>query len=80
MVQFGFWVGVKLFDGVWVNVWQVCVMEGVDSVCCSRDRLRLLSLVLANLERMSALMLSVLGMCSTRTSSKADWMIARTKW
>ena len=72
MVQFWVWVGVMLFDGVWVNVWQVCMMEGVESVCCSRDRLRFLSLVLANLERMSALTLSVLGMCLTRTCSKAD--------
>ena len=46
-----------LLAGVWVNIWQVCVMEGVESVCCSRDRLRFLSLVLANLERMSALTL-----------------------
>ena len=61
-----------LLAGVWVNVWQVCVMEGVESVCCSRDRLRFLSLVMANLERMSALTLSVLGMCSTWTCSKAD--------
>jgi len=61
-----------LFDGVWVNVWQVCVTEGVASVCCSRDRLRFFSLVLANLERMSALTLSVLGICSTQTCSKAD--------
>jgi len=30
------------------------------------------NLVLANLERMSVLMLSVLGMCSMRTRSKAD--------
>ena len=57
---------------VWVKFRQVCVMEGVDSVCCSKDQLRFLSLVLANLERMSALTLLVLGMCSTRTYSKAD--------
>ena len=61
-----------LLAGLWVNIWQVCVIEGVDSVCCSRDRLRFLSLVLVNMERMSALTLSVLGMCSTRTCSKAD--------
>jgi len=72
VVQFWVWEGVTLLAGVWVKFWQVCVMEGVDSVCCSRDRLRFLSLVLANLERMSALTLSVLGMCSTRTCSKAD--------
>jgi len=48
------------------------VMEGVDSVYCSKDQLWFLSLVLANLERMSALTLSVLGMCSMRTCSKAD--------
>jgi len=47
-------------------------MEGVDNVCYNRDRWRLFNLVLANLERMSALMLSVLGMCSMRTCSKAD--------
>jgi len=63
---------VTLLVGVWVKFWQVCVMEGVDSVCCSRDQLQFLSLVLANLERMSALTLSVLGMCSTQTCSKAD--------
>jgi len=72
VVQFWLWEGVTLLVGVWVKFWQVCVMEGVDSVCCSKDRLRFLSLVLANLERMSALTLSVLGMCSTRTCSKAD--------
>jgi len=72
VVQFWLWEGVTLLIGVWVKFWQVCVMEGVDSVCCSRDRLRFLSLVLANLERMSALTLSVLGLCSTRTCSKAD--------
>jgi len=55
-------------------------MEGVDSVCCNRDRWRPFSLVLANLERMSALMLSVLGMCSMRTRSKADLMNVRTRW
>ena len=48
------------------------MMEGVDSVYCSKDQLWFLSLVLANLERMSALTLSVLGMCSMRTCSKAD--------
>jgi len=48
------------------------VIEGVDNVCCNRDRLRLFNLVLANLERTSALMLLVLGMCSMRTRSKAD--------
>jgi len=58
--------------GSWPRFRQVCVMEGVDSVCCNRDRWRPFSLVLANLERMSALMLSVLGMCSMRTRSKAD--------
>jgi len=72
VVQFWLWEGVTLFAGVWVKFWQVCVMEGVDSVFCSKDRWRLLSLVLANLESMSALTLSVLGMCSTRTCSKAD--------
>ena len=50
-----------LSAGAWVRLWQVFVMEGVDKVCCNRDRWRLFSLVLANLERMSALMLSVLG-------------------
>ena len=72
MVQFWVWEGVTLVAGVWVNIWQVCVMDGVDSVCCSKDQLQFFSLVLANLERMSALTLSVLGMCSTRTCSKAD--------
>ena len=56
----------------WVRLWQVFVMEGVDNVCCNRDRWRLFNLVLANLERMSALMLLVLGMCSMRTRSKGD--------
>jgi len=55
-------------------------MEGVDNVCCSRDRWQIFNLVLANLERMSALMLSVLGICSIRTRSKADCMTARTRW
>jgi len=47
-------------------------MEGVDNVCCNRDRWQLFNLVLANLERMSTLMLLVLGMCSMRTRSKVD--------
>jgi len=47
-------------------------MEGVDSVCCNKDRWLPFNLVLANLERMSTLMLSVLGMCSMRTRSKVD--------
>jgi len=55
-------------------------MEGVNNVCCSRDRWRLFNLVLANLERMSTLMLSVLGICSMRTHSKADCMTAQTRW
>jgi len=63
---------VRLLAGVWVRLWQVFVMEGVDSVCCNRDRWRLFNLVLANLDRMSALMLSVLRICSMRTWSKAD--------
>jgi len=53
-------------------------MEGVDNVCCSRDRWRLFNLVLANFERMLALMLSVLGICSIQTRSKADCMTAWT--
>jgi len=36
-------------------------MDGVDNVCCNRDWWRLFNLVLANLERMSALMLWSLG-------------------
>jgi len=47
-------------------------MEGVDNVCCNRDRWWLFNLVLANLDRISTLMLSVLGMCSMRTCSKAN--------
>jgi len=65
---------------VWFRLWQVFVMEGVDSVCCNRDRWRLFNLLLANLDRMSALMLSILGMCSMRSCSKADSMPARTRW
>jgi len=59
-----------LSAGLWVRLWQVFVMEGVDSVCCNRDRWRLFNLVLANLNRMLTLMLSVLGMCLMRTCSK----------
>ena len=66
--------------GKWVRLWQVFVMESVDNVCYNRDRWQLFNLVLANLDKMSALMLSVLGMCSMRTHSKADWMTARTRW
>jgi len=55
-------------------------MEGVDNVYSSRDRRRLFNLVLANLERMSALMLSVLKICLIQTRSKTDCMTARTKW
>ena len=61
-----------LSAGEWVRLWQVFVMEGVDNVSCNRDQWRLFDLVLANLERMSALMLSVLGMCSMRTRSETD--------
>jgi len=63
---------VVLSAGEWVRLWQVFVMEGVDNVSCNRDQWRLFDLVLANLERMSALMLSVLGMCSMRTRSETD--------
>jgi len=69
-----------LSAGVWVRLWKVFVIEGVDNVCCNRDRWWLFNLVLANLDRMSTLMLLVLGMCSMRTCSKADWMTARTRW
>jgi len=55
-------------------------MEGVDNVYCSRDRWRLFNLVLVNLERMSALMLLVLGICLIQTRSKADCMTAWTRW
>ena len=72
MVQLWAWEWVGLSAGVWVRLWQVFVMEGVDNVYCNRDRWWLFNLVLANLERMSALMLSVLGMCSMWTRSKAD--------
>jgi len=65
---------------VWVRLWQVFVIEGVDRVCCNMDRWRPFNLVLANLDRMSALMLSILGMCSMRTCPKADWMTVRTRW
>jgi len=64
VVQLWVWGGVVLSAREWVRLWQVFVMEGVDNVCCNRDRWRLFNLVLANLERMSALMLSVLGLCS----------------
>jgi len=38
-------------------------VDGAYSVCCKRDLCRLLSLVLASLDNMSALTFSVLGMC-----------------
>jgi len=69
-----------LSAGVRVRMWHVFVIEGVDNVCCNRDRWQIFNLVLANLDRMSALILSVLGMCSMRTCSKVDWMTARTRW
>jgi len=72
VVQLWVWRGVVLSAGEWVRLWQVFVMEGVDNVCCNRDRWWLFNLVLVNLERISALMLSVLGMCLMRTRSKAD--------
>ena len=72
MVQLWAWGWVRLLVGVWVRLWQVFVMEGVDSVCCKKDRWWLFNLVLANLDGMSALMLLVLGICSMRTWSKAD--------
>jgi len=64
VVQLWFCGGVVLSAREWVRFWQVFVMKGVDNVSCNRDRWRFFNLVLANLERMSALMLSVLGMCS----------------
>jgi len=72
VVQLWLWGGVVLSVGEWVRFWQVFVMDGVDNVWYNRDRWRLFNLVLANLERMSALMLSILEMCSMRTRSKAD--------
>jgi len=72
VVQLWFWGGVVLSAWEWARFWQVFVMEGVDNVCCNRDRWRLFNLVLANLERMSALMFLILGMCSMRTRSMAD--------
>jgi len=55
-------------------------MEGEDSVCCNSDRWRLFNLVLASLDRMSALIFSDLGMCWMRTWSKADWTTVQTRW
>ena len=72
MVQLSVWE--------WVRLWQVFVMEGAGNVCCNRDQWRLFNLVLASLDKMSALMLLVLGMCWMQTWSKADWMTARTRW
>ena len=62
MVQLWAWGWVRLSVGAWVRLWQVFVMEGVDSVCCNRDRWRLFNLVLANLDRMSS---TRLGLCSS---------------
>ena len=67
MVQLWAWEWVRLSAEVWIRLWQVFVMEGVDSVCCNRDRWRLFNLVQTNLDRMSALMLSVQEICSMRT-------------
>jgi len=38
VVQLWLWEGVTLSAGAWVKFWQVCVMEGVDSVSCNKDR------------------------------------------
>ena len=53
--------------------------KGGDNVYCRRDLCLLFNLVLASLDRMSALKFSLLGMCWTHTRSKAYWMTLRTK-
>jgi len=63
----------------WVRVWQVFVMEGVDSVCCNSDRWRCFNLVLASFDNMSALMFLDLGMCWMQTCSKADLTTFQTR-
>jgi len=55
------------------------VMDGPDSVYCSRDLCLLFSLVLANLDRISTLTFSPLGTCWTRTRSKAECMTFWTR-
>jgi len=57
----------------------VFVMEGTDSVCCKSDRCRLFSLVLANLDNMSALTFSYLVMCWMYSHPKVDWMMFQTR-
>jgi len=85
VVQLWVWGGVILSTGVWVRLWQVFVMEGVDNVCCNRDRWQLFNLVLANLDRMSALMFVGLGnvfdadLFKSGLNDRADQMVILQK-
>jgi len=63
--------GVVQFS-VWSKLRQMFVIDGADNVCCRRYLCLLFSLVLASLDRISALTFSLLGMCWTHTRSKAD--------
>jgi len=55
------------------------VIDGANNVYCSRDLCLLFSLVLASLDRISALTFSLLGICWTHTRLKADCMMFWTR-
>jgi len=58
----------------------MCVVDGAANVYCRRDLCCPLCLVLANLDKAFARVLSPLGICCIFTSSKSDFMMLRTKW
>jgi len=70
--------GVVQFS-VWSRLRQMFFIAGAYNVFCSRDLCLLFSLVLDNLDRISTLTFSLLGMCWTHTRSKADCMTLRTR-
>jgi len=58
-----YWMyGVVQFS-VWSRLRQMFIIDGTDNVRCRRDLCLLFNLVLASLDRISALTFSLLGMC-----------------
>jgi len=70
--------GVVQFSG-WSKLRQMFVIDGANNVYCKRDLCLVFCLVLASLDRISALTFSLIGKCWTQTRSKADWMTLRTR-
>ena len=74
-----YWMYVAVQFSVWSRLRQMFVIDGADNVCCCRNLCLLFSLVLASLDRISALTFSLLGMCWTHTRLKTDCMTLRTR-